>query len=267
MRLAGGIHYQEHGARDGVPLVFSSGLGGSGSYWRPNLEIDTPDEHFGRDHRVITYDHRGTGRSDRALPKSVTVDDLADDLLAVLDHAGVERADLVGHAAGAVAALSLALRAPQRVRTLTLVNGWSRPDPHFLRCFEARLALLRGSGPMAYVRAQPLFLYPPNWISDHAEELAVEDKAHFAVFAGAEAYEKRIAALAAFDVDDRLGDVAVPTLVLAAADDMLVPPKCSTRLSLGIPDARLQVMRWGGHACNVTDPKTFNRIVLDFLRS
>lgn len=267
MRLAGGIHYQEHGVRNGAPLVFSSGLGGSGSYWRPNLEIQTQDEDFGEGHRIITYDHRGTGRSDRALPKQVVVDDLADDLLAVIDHAGIDRANLVGHAAGAVAALSLALRAPHRVQTLTLVNGWSRPDPHFLRCFEARLALLRGSGPMAYVRAQPLFLYPPNWISEHAEELAIEDKAHFAVFAGAEAYEKRIAALANFDVDARLGEVMVPTLVLAAADDMLVPPKCSSRLALGIPKAQLQVMRWGGHACNVTDPLTFNRIVLNFLRS
>ena len=60
---------------------------------------------------------------------------------------------------------------------------------------------------------------------------------------------------------------ALLTLVLASADDMLVPFTASQRLAEGIPGSRLATMNWGGHACNVTDPDTFNRIVLDFLRS
>lgn len=267
MLTPGGLYYEEHGTRYGAPMVFSSGLGGAGKYWRVNIEQSGQYDDFEDEHRVILYDHRGTGRSERSLPQVVTVEHMADDLLAVMDSADIERANLIGHAAGAAAALSLAISNPDRIQTLTLVNGWSRADPHFLRCFDARLALLRDSGAGAYLRAQPLFLYPPDWSSENAERLAAEDEEHLAHFAGAEVYEKRIAALAAFDVDARLGEVSAPTLVIAAADDMLVPPRCSRHLAGRIPGARLVTMDWGGHACNVTDPSVFNTIVLKFLRS
>lgn len=252
-----GLYHEEHGS--GPPLILSAGLGGSGNYWLPNL--DALSARF----RVILYDHRGTGRSDRALPETVTVEQMGADILALIEKLGLECASVLGHAAGAVAGLAAALEAPGRINRLVLVNAWSKPDPHFLRCFEVRLALLRDSGPRAYLRAQPLFLYPANWISEHAARLAEEDETHLAHFAGAEAYEKRIAALAAFDVDARLGEISAPTLALAAADDMLVPSDCSNRLVEGIAGARLATMTWGGHACNVTDPAGFNRLVLDFL--
>ena len=252
-----GLYWEEHGS--GPPLILSAGLGGSGNYWLPNLPA------LAEQHRVILYDHRGTGRSDRALPGTVTVEQLGDDILALIAGLGLERASILGHAAGAVAGLAAALAAPKRVDRLVLVNGWPAPDPHFLRCFETRLALLRDSGPRAYLRAQPIFLYPANWISEHSDRLTAEDEAHLAYFAGAETYEKRIAALAAFDVDARLGEIVAPTLALAADDDMLVPSNCSKRLAEGIAGARLATMDWGGHACNVTDPDTFNRLVLEFL--
>jgi aminoacrylate hydrolase len=252
-----GLYCEAHG--EGAPLIASAGLGGSGSYWRPNLPA------LSARHRVFLYDHRGTGRSDRVLPETVRVDQLADDLLALVDGLGLERASILGHAAGAVAAIALALKAPDRVDRLVLVNAWSRPDTHFARCFDVRLSLLRDSGPAAYLRAQLLFLFPANWISEHAGDLEAEEAHHLAHFAGAEAYEKRIAALRAFDVDARLGEIAAPTLVLAAADDMLVPSRCSERLAQGIAGAQLSVMDWGGHACNVTDPAGFDARVLDFL--
>jgi aminoacrylate hydrolase len=257
--LIDGLYWEEHG--QGPPLILSAGLGGSGNYWLPNLAA------LAAAHRVILYDHRGTGRSDRTLPDTVTVEQMGADILALIDGLGLERATVIGHAAGAAAGLAAALAAPGRVERLVLVNGWSAPDPHFLRCFEARLALLRNSGPRAYLRAQPIFLFPADWISEHAERLEAEDEAHLAHFAGAEAYEKRIAALAAFDMDAELPRISAPTLALAAADDMLVPSNCSRRLAEGIRGARLATMQWGGHACNVTDPDTFNRTVLDFLGS
>lgn len=254
-----GLYWESHG--DGPPLILSAGLGGSGNYWLPNLPA------LAAGHRVILYDHRGTGRSDRALPDVVTVEQMGGDILALIDGLGLEKATIVGHAAGGVAGLAAALAAPGRVDRLVLVNAWSKPDPHFARCFDARLALLRNSGPRAYLEAQPIFLFPANWISEHHEQLVAETEVHLAHFAGAEAYEKRIAALRAFDVDARLSQISAPTLALAAADDMLVPSNCSARLAEGIKGARHSVMDWGGHGCNVTDPKGFNARVLDFLRS
>ncbi|MCW3836697.1 pyrimidine utilization protein D [Sphingomonas canadensis] len=259
MPVAGGIWYEEHGPRDAPALILSPGLGGSGRYWEPNLPALAERFH------VVLYDHRGTGRSDRALPDVVTVDQMGDDILTVIDALGVAVATVIGHAAGGVAGLSLALRAPERVARLVLVNAWSKPDPHFVRCFETRLELLRKSGPRAYLHAQPLFLYPAVFISRMHEFLAAEEADHLAHFAGAEAYEKRIAALMAFDADDQLGRVRVPTAVIAAEDDMLVPWTCSERIAEAIPAATMALMGWGGHACNFTDTATFNRLLLEIL--
>lgn len=259
MLTAGGIYYEEHGSPDAPAMVLSAGLGGSGSYWQGNVEG------FSQRFRVILYDHRGTGRSDRILPDKVTVEQMGDDLLEVLDALELPSAILVGHAAGGVAALALALKAPERVAHLVLVNAFSRPDPHFIRCFETRLALLRNSGPAAYLHAQPLFLYPAVFISKMHDFIAVEEAQHLAHFAGVETYEKRIAALLAFDIDDRLGEVRARATAIASEDDMLVPYSCSERLADGIPGAELAIMGWGGHACNFTNSESFNQLLLEIL--
>jgi aminoacrylate hydrolase len=259
MPHAAGLWYEIHGPADGPPLILSSGLGGSAAYWAPNLPA------LAARHRVILYDHRGTGRSDRALPPAVSVDDLADDILLLMDALGLQRAALIGHAAGGVAGLALALKAPERLDRLIVVNGWAGPDPHFLRCFEARLALLRDSGPEAYLRAQPIFLYPADWSSAHSAEIDAELPAHLAHFPSVATIEKRVAGLAAFDIRDRLGEIALPVLVIGAKDDMLVPPCAAVALADGLPNAGLGMSAFGGHACNVTDPDSFNGLVLGWL--
>jgi len=257
---AAGLYYEVHGPADAPPLILSSGLGGSADYWKPN--VGALAERF----RVIAYDHRGTGRSERTLPKILRVDDLADDIAGLMDALEIANADVMGHAAGGAAGLSLALRYPARVRRLLMVNGWARPDAHFLRCFETRLALLRDSGTEAYLRAQPLFLYPAAWISANLAALDAELPHQLAAFPGRATMERRIAALAAFDIADRLGQLQTPLLALCAADDMLVPHAASDAFAVA-PSAATVSMSWGGHACNVTDPATFNLLTLDFLRS
>lgn len=259
MPQAAGLYYEEFGPADAPPLILSAGLGGAGAYWKPN--IPALAEQF----RVIAYDHRGTGQSDRTLPERVTVDDLAHDILSLMESIGIDQAHVMGHAAGGVAGLALAAMHPERIDRLVVVNGWGRPDPHFARCFDARLTLLRDSGPEAYLRAQPLFLFPAAWSSEHDHELQAELPHQLAGFAGAETYEKRIAALRTFDFSG--ASTTVPTLLIASRDDMLVPYTASQKLADALPNAQLALMDWGGHACNVTDPETFNRITLDFLRS
>lgn len=253
-----GLYHEEHGPADAAAVILSSGLGGSAGYWAPNLAA------LAEDHRVILYDHRGTGRSDRDLAFNTSVDDMADDVIALMDALGLARATLIGHAAGGVVGLSLALRHPGRLDRLVVVNGFARPDPHFLRCFETRLALLRDSGVRAFLHAQPIFLYPARWSSANGGRLAAEEAHQLEHFQGAPNIEARIAALAAFDVEDRLAEIRTPTLLIAAEDDMLVPASCSEKLAEGLPDATLATMT-GGHACNVTEPVRFNRILRDWL--
>lgn len=257
-----GLYYEIHEGPAGAETVlFSAGLGGACAFWAPQMEV------LKKRFRVVGYDHRGTGRSVRELTDPHSVDAMAADIRAVMDASKTKVAHIVGHAAGGLAALQLALKSPKRVGKLVVVNGWSRPDPHIARCFEARVALLKKSGKRAYVRAQPIFLYPAIWISQYAERLDAEEEHMVKGFPSVEVMLERIEALLAFDIDAKLPKITAPVLVSASADDMLVPVSCSRRLAERLPNATLDITPWGGHAMSVTDPEVFNSTLLDFLRS
>ncbi len=256
-----GLHYELHGGpvAGRTAVVLSSGLGGSGAFWAPQMAALTAK------FPVVLYDHRGTGRSVRELTQPHSVQAMADDIVKVMDALGLAKAHVVGHAAGGNAGLAMALSHPDRLARLVVVNGWSRPDPHIRRCFDTRIHLLNDSGIEAYVHAQPIFLYPASWLSENHERLQAEEPHHVAGFPPRDVMLARIQALLDFDIDDRLGEILHPVLVSASADDMLVPVGCSMRLAEGLPNAQLEVAPWGGHGFTVTDPETFNSALLSFL--
>jgi aminoacrylate hydrolase len=257
MPRAAGLWYEWHGPEDAQVLILSPGLGGSADYWKPNLPA------LSETYRVLLYDHLGTGRSDPAPPERVTIKGMAEDVVTLMKALDIHRPHFVGHALGGLIGLEIDLY-HSGLDKLVIVNGWAHLDPHTARCFDVRLELLRKSGPEAYLRAQPIFLYPANWISDHFDALDAEAASRLAQFPSVETIERRISAVRSFDL---WLDINGNTLVLGAADDMLVPPHCSQMLANELCVAELKMMNWGGHACNVTDPDTFNRIVLEFLRS
>ena len=259
MAEAAGLYYELHGPEGAPPLLLSSGLGGSGGYWQPNLAA------LAAHHRVILYDHRGTGRSEREIAGEVTLEAVGDDMRRLLDALDIPSATIVGHAIGGMAGMALALAAPERVARLVVINGWARLDHHTERCFDTRLALLRDSGAQAYLHAQPLFLFPPQWISEHHDRLVAEEAEHLAHFPGAAMIERRIAAARRFDIADRLGEITTPTLLIASDDDMLVPPACSERLAAAVPHAQHARLTSGGHACNITRAENFNLWMGDWL--
>lgn len=249
-----------HGRTDAPPLILSSGLGGLATYWAPNLPALAA--HF----RVIAYDHRGTGRSDRALADALSVEDMAKDMIALMDALGIVRAHCIGHALGGAIGVETAIRTG-RIDRLVVVNGWRSLSPHTRRCFAARLALLHGAGERAFLEAQPLFLYPPDWIADHDEELNADIDHHLAAFPGVETTTRRIAAVQAYAPDPGVLAALENLLAIATRDDFLVPYATALDLAAPVTQARTATFDWGGHACNVTDSENFNRVVLAFLRS
>jgi aminoacrylate hydrolase len=248
-----------HESTPGAPTVLlSSGLGGTAGYWAPQLAALER-------YRVVTYDQAGTGRNKCRLPDDHSIAAMADEILAVLDATKTDRAHVVGHALGGLAALDLAVRHPDRLRSLTVVNGWAAAHAHTKRCFELRLMLLKHEGPAAYVKAQPIFLYPADWLAKNAERAAQEEAHGLAGFQGADTLRRRIAALLAFDATPQLAGIRTPTLISAARDDVLVPCSMSEQLAAAIPGATLEVSPWGAHAINVTQPDDFNAMLLSFL--
>ena len=255
------MHFELHGRTDPAArtLLLSSGLGGSGSYWAEQIPA------LADDFRIVTYDHRGTGRTGGEVPETGGIAAMADDVLDLLDRLEIDQVDFVGHALGGLIGLDLALRQPGRVGRLVLVNAWSKADPHSGRCFDIRIELLEKSGVPAFVKAQPLFLYPAVWMAEHADRIAADEAHGIAHFQGKTNVLRRIAALRAFDVDARLSDIVHETLVIATKDDLLVPWTRSQRLADGLPNAALDLVDHGGHAVNVVDPGLFNRRLQRFL--
>mgnify|MGYP006265879113 CR=1 FL=1 len=248
----------------GTPVLLSAGLGGSGHYWRPQLDA------LRQARPVILYDHRGTGRSGGDLPADYGIDDMGADIALILDGLGCGSAHVVGHAAGAMAALALATKRPELLASVTSVNGWLKPDPHFLRCFDIRLTLLEAGGPTAYAKAQPLFLYPPRWIAAHADLIDQEMAAQLASFPDKAILIARIDALRAADMTGRLDAIDLPAMVVASEDDMLVPDRCAEPLAAALSryrPARLERLPYGGHAVNVTQAEAFNALLADFFET
>jgi len=257
-----GLYYEVHGgpAAGRATVILSAGLGGSGAFWAPQMAALL--SRF----RVVLYDHRGTGRSLRELPAGpYKVAAMGEDIVKVMDALGLERAHVVGHAAGGNAGLALALDHPDRIDKLVVVNGWSRPDPHIKRCFDTRLALLNNTGIAAYVHAQPIFLYPADWLSANHARLEAEEVHHIHGFPDPDVMRARIQALLHFDIDADLERILCPVLVSASADDMLVPLACSRRLAERLPNATLDIAPWGGHGFTVTAAEAFNSRLLSFL--
>ncbi|MQB40729.1 pyrimidine utilization protein D [Rhizobium sp. ICMP 5592] len=257
------MHFEVHGLDrpDAKTIILSSGLGGSGSYWAPQIEA------LATDFRIVTYDHRGTGRSGGDVPDEGGISAMADDVLEIAARLQLDRFDFMGHALGGLIGLDIALRRPELIEKLILINAWSKADPHSGRCFDIRIELLERSGVEAFVKAQPLFLYPAVWMSENAERMAADERHGVAHFQGKANVLKRIAALRAFDIDHRLSEIRTPTLVVGTRDDLLVPYTRSVRLAEGLPAAELALSDFGAHAVNVVAPEEFNNKVLRFLRA
>ncbi|PDS05526.1 pyrimidine utilization protein D [Klebsiella pneumoniae] len=242
----------------GAPVVvLSAGLGGGGGYWlaqRAALE---------EQYQLVSMTITGPGRT-RSLPADYSLATMAGSCSALCRRRDRPlRAG--GPRLGALIGLQLALDRPEAVSALALVNGWLSLSPHTRRCFQVRERLLHAGGAQAWVEAQPLFLYPAEWMAARLPRLEAEDALAISHFQGKENLLKRLQALKQADFSRRASAIACPTLIISAADDLLVPASCSRVLQTAIPGSQLVEMPWGGHACNVTDADTFNTILRDGL--
>lgn len=211
---------------------------------------------------VIAPDLRGHGRTDKPQGR-VRVSHLASDVIGLLDALQVERAHIVGLSLGGCVAQLLALNAPSRVRSLTLVNTFARLEPasppHALM-LVSRLAVLgvRGLPAQSHFVAARLF---PKSEQAPLRKLAAERIAANDVTT----YRRLLFAVRAFDVTRRLSEIPCPTLVIAGDRDTTVPMQAKQLLAANVPGARLEVIADSGHATPIDQPERFNQLVLGFI--
>ncbi len=252
------IYYEDAG--QGPPLLLVPGLSGVGAFWAAQVAD------FKRDFRVIVHDHRGAGQSTHSRIK-YSVEQMAGDVVRLMDALGLERAHVAGHSTGGAIGQVLAQDHPARVASLVLSATWAGPDPYFRRLFESRKQTLLASGVEAYLRASVLVLAPPRWVSRNDTAIAELHRVSAATAAPVDVIASRIDAIVAFDRRARLGEIRVPTLVIVAQDDMVTPMFYSDELASGITSARYVVLESGGHFAPQIASERYNRAVGAFLRA
>lgn len=255
--IAGGeIYYEEVGS--GEPLIFVSGLNGVARYWQPQVAF------FSTRFRVITYDHRGTGSSDK-LQREFSIDQMTSELVELMDALGVERAHVVGLSTGGAIAQTLGIVHRTRVNRLVMCSTWTHCDPWFRRLFEARRAMFQQCGPELHAMFHPLWLLPPDYVNAHDAEIDEERRRAVALASPVEVSIGRIDALLRFDRRAGLVDIKVRTLILAAQDDYITPCYHARELAKAISGAQLELLDGGGHSISKTRAQFFNQCVMDFL--
>lgn len=234
------------------------GLGGIGSFWAHQVAA------FARDFRVIIHDHRGTGHSSRSRI-AYSVDQMADDVLRLMDALKIDAVHYVGHSTGGAIGLTIAQDRPERIKRFVLSAAWAGEDNYFRRSFAVRRELLRTGGMRSYLRASVLMQHPPSWV--HAHELAIREEEAKTMLnpPDPEILESRIDAIIRFDRRARLGEIRAPTLVVVAQDDMITPPYLSEELAAKIHGAELAVLPYGGHFAPMVDPAAYNQAIRPFL--
>lgn len=260
------LYYEAHG--EGTPLLLIAGTGLNGEAWRM---FQVPG--LSRAHRVIVFDHRGTGRSDRPDGDYATRQ-FAADAIAVLDAAGArEPAHVLGHSMGGRVAQWLAIDHPERVRTLVLAAsgaGQMSPDQPAIRGIALREAegLIRHGYP-AYLEHH---LRSPFWFVRPDPDIV---QRMYATMSGEfetelHAYLLHVLARMQHQTTELLDRIAVPTLVIVGQRDDVAHGssshvESSRHLAQHIRGAQYVEVADAAHGLFWERPETVNRIVLDFL--
>jgi len=247
------IYYEEHGS--GQPLVLTHGIGGSADNWAPVL----PDL-AGR-YRVITWDVRGFGRSDKP-PGPYSAELWARDLAGLLDALAVERAYLVGHSMGGVIAQRFALDFPERLAALILASTSSQVNERAMAHWMGQADAIERDGFGAWVAAQQAG-YTEEFLRAHPDQL--ENDRRRVELNDSSAYAAGARAVAAYNFTSELKQITAPTLILQGLTDPQTPPGGSVIINRHIPGSRLVMLEGTGHGIYTEHPEKFVHLLTEFL--
>lgn len=245
----------------GQPLILIIGFASAQNLWYSQVRA------FSRYYRVITFDNRGFGKSDKP-PGPYTTKMLAEDTIALMDSLGIKKAHILGGSMGGMAAQEIAIEHPGRVEKLILSSTSAGGKP----LQEMLFHLIEASDP-GWNRSRP--------------ELSEANLQNFMVAVASRSFNSRsyqvlvlplvrlqarlgqikvpvgqLEAMISHNALERLGKIQAPTLILTGSEDRLMPPHSAEGLTSGIKGAKLVVIEGGAHALS---GKRFNQEVLSFL--
>ena len=257
------IYYEVLG--DGPALLFCSVTGLDHQAWKFHQVAE-----FSRDHKVILFDYRGTGKSSKAVQK-YSIKMFTDDAAALLDHLDVERAIVCGHSMGGVVAQLLALDYPRKVKQLILASsGTSHPGAHGIPLAMCRDMVRQGFD--GYIREHTI---ETGWTKEFVAKnpALIEEflRVRMSGIAPLENYLHFVLARQEHDHTARLKDIKVPTLVLVGDDENHGATDnthfaAAHQLANAIPGAKLVVLAGEGHHYLATHPAAAHKAIREFIR-
>lgn len=250
-----GIYYEVTG--QGEPLLFIHGLASSSRSWKKQVPF------FAQHYRVITFDIRGHGRSDRPLLEPYSIKLFAADAVELMKALGIDSAHVVGFSMGGMVGFQLAVDVPEMVNSLVAVNccpeGSMRTFNDGIECFR-HIFFLPFNGMRNRMKNGVKQL--PKAISDQKgppqsvlQRMAVNNKL---------AYANAFGALVKWSVADRLSTINCPTLMIASDADF-VPVSIKSGYASKMPNAELVVISNARHATPREQAEEFNAMLLEFL--
>jgi pimeloyl-ACP methyl ester carboxylesterase len=249
------ISYRVEG--QGEPLVMIMGFTAGRSGWMPQIPL------FKKYYRVVTFDNRGVGKSDKP-PGPYSTRMMADDTAKLMDLLEIEKAHIVGLSMGGMIAQELAINYPQRVMKLVLASTYARQDETSGDTLEQakflQLTPEKKVGAMVSLAFNKPFYRFTFGLLARVQTMFTGASGRVGIAAQSEACLKH-------NTLERLSSITAPTLVIVGTGDRIIKPVSSEVIAGKIPDAKLVKVQGGSHYFSFEMRKVFNREVLNFLKS
>jgi len=256
------IYYEVHG--DGPAFLFCSVTGLDHQAWKFHQVRE-----FSRDHKVIIFDYRGTGKSSKAI-QQYSIKMFTDDAAALLDHLDVKQAIVCGHSMGGVVAQLLALDYPSKVKKLILASsGSSHPAAHGIPFAMCRDMVRKGFE--GYIREHTIETgWTKEFVASHPDLIEKFLQVRMSGIAPLENYLYFVLARQDHDHTARLKEIRVPTLVLVGDDEKHGASDkthwhSAHELAREIPNAKLVVLTREGHHYLATNPDEAHKAIREFI--
>lgn len=248
-------HYQLAGRDDRPALMFANSLGSDLRIW------DHLAERLSGQFKIIRYDHRGHGLSD-APPPPYSAEDLAGDVVALLDHLKIRPAVLCGVSVGGLIAQAAAVKYPERVRALILSDTGARIGS--IDSWQQRIEMIQADGVVSIEK-----MTMERWFSVGFRERRpahVRGYANMLRQTSPDGYIGTCYALRDGDLRDSVKKIHCPTLVLCGAEDMATPPDLGRELAGLIPGAKFSLIEEAAHLPCVEQPAAMAQRMLEFFQ-
>ena len=237
-------------------LILSTSIASDHTMWDPQIPALTTR------YRVLRYDTRGHGLSD-APDGPYSFDMLVEDVIALMDAHGIDKASFMGLSLGGMTGLGLALTYPERVEKLVCCDARADAPEPYVKGWDERIALVEQSGMQGILAATLERWLTPAFRKENPEVVArVEQMILSTPVAG---YKGAAAALKTLDYLKNLPRLTVPTLFVVGAEDAGAPPDVMQRMADAVPGARLAVIPNAAHIANIDNETGFHEAVAEFL--